>query len=124
MREEADLRATFTAIGRALGENDVPALERLYAEDYQGHDIRGEVEDRATILGAFSPGGVHDYRLEEAAFTAEVQRDVGLVTGCGTVSGRWGDTAFRHRVRFLEIYLWRDGRWQCYRSQSTEIQPG
>ena len=123
MREAADLREAFDAIGRAQAGNDLSALRHLYAEDFRGHSIRGEVEDRAQVLSAFGPGGVQGYRMDAEEIAAEADGNVGWVTGCGTVSGRWGETAFFHRLRFLEVYRWRDGRWQCYRAQGTEILP-
>ena len=48
---------------------------------------------------------------------------VGLLTGLGSISGSYDATEFRHRVRFVDIYLRRDGRWRYYFSQSTEIVP-
>ncbi len=123
MTREAELRATFTAIGKALSENDTEVLTRLYDKEYQGHSIRGEVEDRDMVLSTYGPGGVRQYGMTEVEMKAEIQGNVGVVSGSGIVSGTWGETEFSHRVRFLEVYLWRDSRWQCYRSQCTEIRP-
>jgi hypothetical protein len=39
------------------------------------------------------------------------------------MSGRSDNTEFRHRVRFVDVFLWRDGRWGYHFSQSTEIVP-
>jgi ketosteroid isomerase-like protein len=123
MTQEAELRATFTAIGKALGRNDREALTRLYAEEYQGHSIRGDVENRDMVLATYGSGDVRRYKMTDVEMKVEVQGDVGLISGSGIVSGTWGETEFSHLVRFLEVYLWRDSRWQCYRSQCTEIRP-
>jgi len=39
------------------------------------------------------------------------------------MGGRYENTEFRHRVRFVDIFLRRDGRWRYYFSQSTEVAP-
>ena len=91
MTREAELRATFTAIGKALSENDTEALKRLYDKEYQGHSIRGEVEDRDLVLSTYGPGGVRQYGMTEVEMKAEIQGNVGLVIGSGIVSGTWGE---------------------------------
>ncbi|MCU0291955.1 MAG: nuclear transport factor 2 family protein [Thermoanaerobaculaceae bacterium] len=121
MAEEGSLHATFAAISEALGSNNLAALARLYAEDYQGHGIHGEVENRDLVLAAYGPGGVQQYRMADVEVVVETLGGVGLASGQGLVSGSLAGMPFGHRVRFLEVYLWRDGRWQCYRAQCTEI---
>jgi len=83
MTREAELRATFTAIGKALSENDTEALTRLYDKEYQGHSIRGEVEDWDMVLSTYGPGGVRQYGMTEVEMKAEIQGNVGLVSGSG-----------------------------------------
>lgn len=121
MTDRDSLRAAFDAIGVALASNDLAALTRQYSEDYRGHGIRGEVEGRDLVLATYGPGGVQQYRMADVEVEAEVWGGVGLVSGHGVVSGAYAGTPFAHRVRFLEVFLWRDGRWQCYRTQCTEI---
>ncbi|MGV8040372.1 MAG: nuclear transport factor 2 family protein [Thermoanaerobaculaceae bacterium] len=121
MTDRDSLRAAFDAIGVALASNDLAALTRLYADDYRGHGVRGEVEDRDLLLATYAPGGVQQYRMADVELEFEVHGGVGVVSGRGLVSGSFAGTPFAHRVRFLEVYLWRDARWQCHRAQCTEI---
>ena len=118
------LLAAFRAVRDALLAGDAEALRDLYAEDFRSHSIRGDVEGRADVLEAYGPGGVRLDMFEVEDLAAEVRGEVGLLTGLGSVSGRYDRTEFRHRVRFVDIYLWRDGRWRYFLSQSTEIVPG
>mgnify|MGYP001027529833 CR=1 FL=1 len=118
------LLAAFRAVRDALLAGDTEALRDLYAEDFRSHSIRGDVEGRADVLEAYGPGGVRLDMFEVEDLAAEVRGEVGLLTGLGSVSGRYDRTEFRHRVRFVDIYLWRDGRWRYFLSQSTEIVPG
>lgn len=117
------LLAAFQAVRRALLSCDVESLRDLYDEEFRSHTVQGGVEGRAAVLDAYGPGGVRLDVFEVEDLTAEVFGDVGLLTGLGSVSGSYDKTEFRHRVRFADIYLWRDGRWRFHFSQSTEIAP-
>ena len=115
------LLGAFEAVRRALLSCDVESLRGLYDEEFRSHTVRGEVEGRAAVLDAYKPGGVRLDIFEVEDLMAEVIGQVGLLTGLGTISGSFDQAAFRHRVRFVDIYLWRDGRWSYYFSQSTEV---
>jgi ketosteroid isomerase-like protein len=115
------LLAAFRAVREALLAGDGEALQDLYAEDFRSHSLRGDVEGKAAVLEAYKPGGVRLDVFEVEDLAAEVFGEAGLLTGLGSISGSYDKTEFRHRVRFVDIYLWRDGRWRFYFSQSTEI---
>ncbi len=118
------LLAAFRAVRDALLAGDTEALREIYAEDFRSHSLHGDVEGRAAVLDAYGPGGVRLDVFEVEDLTAEVFGEVGLLTGLGSISGSYDAAEFRHRVRFVDIYLQRDGRWRYYLSQSTEIVPG
>ena len=117
------LLAAFRAVRDALLAADMEALQDLYAEDFRSHSVRGDVEGRAAVLEAYGPGGVRLDMFEVEDLAVEVIGEVGLLTGLGSISGRYDDAEFRHRVRFVDIFLRRDGRWRYYFSQSTEVVP-
>ncbi len=118
------LLAAFDAVREALMACDTEALKDLYAEDFRAHNIRGGVEGRDLVLETFKPGGVRLDVFEAEDLEVEVLGEVGLLTGLGSISGRYDGGEFRHRVRFVDIYLWRDGRWRYHFSQSSELGPG
>ena len=115
------LLAAFHAVRDALLAGDAEALRALYADDFRSHSIRGEVEGRQAVLDAYGPSGLSLDMFEVEDLAVEVIGEVGLLTGLGSISGRYDAAEFRHRVRFVDIYLWREGRWRFYFSQSTEI---
>jgi ketosteroid isomerase-like protein len=117
------LLAAFMAVRDALLAGDTEALRALYAEDFRSHSLRGEVEGREAVLEAFGPDGVRLDMFEVEDLAVEVFGDVGILTGLGSIGGRFDRTEFRHRVRFVDIFLRRDGRWRYLFSQSTEIVP-
>ena len=117
------LLAAFWAVRDALLAGDPAALRDLYAEDFRSHSLQGDVEGRQAVLDAYGPGGVRLDVFEVEDLAAEVFGEVGLLTGLGSISGNYEKAEFRHRVRFVDVYLWRGGRWRYYFSQSTEIVP-
>ena len=119
MAAQEELIQTAEAIRRALMRNDTVALKNLYAEDYEGVDVRGERDDLAMILQAYQPGAVvlEVYQVEETR--VEVFSEIGIIRGKGDIRGRFGEHAFAHRVRFTDIYKKTGGKWRCWRSHLT-----
>lgn len=117
------LLAAFHAVRDALLAGDTAAIRGIYAEGFRSHSLVGEVEGRESVLAAFGPGGVALDMFEVEDLAVEIFGDVGILTGLGSISGRFDRTEFRHRVRFVDIFLRRDGLWRYHFSQSTEIVP-
>lgn len=115
------LLAVFRAVREALLSGDRAAIRDLYADDFRSHSLRGDVEGRDEVLEAFGPGGVKLDMFEVEGLAVEVFGDVGILTGLGQIGGRYDKTEFRHRVRFVDIFHRREGRWRYRFSQSTEV---
>ena len=47
--------------------------------------------------------------------------ELGLVMGVNTLEGTEGSYRFDMRLRFLDVYAWRDERWQLIASQTTHL---
>jgi ketosteroid isomerase-like protein len=118
------LLEAFRSVRDALLAGDTEAIRELYAEDFRSHSLHGDVEGREAVLEAFAPGGVSLDMFEVEDLAVEVFGEVGILTGLGSISGRFERKEFRHRVRFVDVFLRRDGRWRYHFSQSTEIAAG
>lgn len=121
--DRESLLDAFHAVRDALLSNDTESLGELYDEDFRSHSVRGEVEGREAVLEAFRPGGIRLEMFEIEDLAVEIRGEVGILTGLGSMSGRSDKTEFRHRVRFVDVFLRRDGRWRYHFSQSTEVVP-
>ena len=119
-----DLLEASAAIRHALLGNDADSLTRLVADDYCGFDPTGCRQDRSMLIRAYGPGGVRLLKYETTDVTARIVGDVGLVMGLGALSGRYGDVAFEHDLRFLDVYVHRGSAWLLLVSQVTELQTG
>jgi hypothetical protein len=120
---ETSLLEAAQRLADAQRQGDVGALQQVIAADYSGHDPAGRVQDRPGVLGAYGDGHVRVTALERSDVSARVIGETGLVTGVSAFQGKQGDGVFDFRVRFLEVYVWREGRWQLVASQDT-LLPG
>ena len=50
-----------------------------------------------------------------------IQGDNGYIRGVATLVDSTGKTVAQ--VRFTDLYLYRDGRWQCVFTHSTKLTP-
>jgi len=123
MTKKEKLWETFQANRRALLANDIEALKEIYAEDYRGFNMRGEVETRDLIFEVYAPGMAKLDAFETENVIVEVLGDAGIIAGRGFVKGRFQQHPFEHHLHFMDVFVWRDDRWRYYLSHSTEI-PG
>jgi ketosteroid isomerase-like protein len=120
---EASLLDAAGRLAQAEQQGDISALEQLLAPDYQGYDPSGRPQDRAGVLRGYAEGGVRVTTLRQSGLRVRVLGDTGLVAGINAVRGQQGTEHFDFRLRFLDVYAWRDGRWQLVASQDTRL-PG
>lgn len=121
MGENDKLLDSFYKIRDALFSNDVQKLKELIDEDYIGYDPEGNPQDLKMTLEAYQPGAVKldKYDVEEVE-TREIG-EVGIVTGKGYIHGTFAECGFEHNLRFLDLYVLREGRWKLYLSQVTPL---
>jgi len=122
MPSEEDLLTTFNGFREALFESDVEALQELIAEDYHGFDPQGRPQDKAMTLDAYRPGGVKLEKYEVEELETRVIGDVGIISGRGRIQGAFGEFTFGHDLRFLDLFVHKDGRWRLFLSQSTPLE--
>ncbi len=114
----------FYDIRDALKKPDPHALGRLIAEGYRGFDLRGNVENREAILEFYRPGVARLEEFDVNDLRTHVSGNLGVVTGIGSLSGRFGGDIFEHTLRFCDIFELHDSRWQLIFTQNTEIEEG
>jgi len=116
------LLQTFERFRKALFDCDANALREMIAEDYQGFDPQGQLQDKKMTLEAYCPGGVRLERYDVEDLEIRIIEKVGIITGTGRIQGKYAESVFAHHVRFLDIYVDKDGRWRLYLSQVTPLE--
>lgn len=99
----------------ALARHDVDAIGCILAEEFQDVDPEGQLHDRTETLAAVphhKPGSNHLSELHP-----HVYGDFGYIRGLATLVDAQGTTIAR--VRFTDIYVYREGRWLAVAGQES-----
>jgi len=100
---------------QALTRHDVDAVSCILAKEFQDADPNGTLHDRAETLAQIPhrrPGKNALSELDPRVFA-----DSGYVRGLNTVLDAQGKTLAR--VRFTDIFVYRDQRWLAVAGQET-----
>ncbi len=111
----ARLRALETTWMQAIRNRDIATLDRLLAKDFVHVTYRGQMLSRAEALrGSVAPPDVGQTLSDEQV---RVHGDTGIVTGLNTITTAEGAVVMR--LRFIDVFVRIDGRWQAVSAQET-----
>ena len=106
---------------RAFYRTDVKFLESVLADEFVATYDDGTTGDKKKELAL---SAAFNQQVESAIqddFTVRVYRDTAVVWFTLNVVGiKQGQRAELH-LRYTDVWVMRDGRWQCVSSQSTRI---
>jgi hypothetical protein len=120
---ESALRETAARLIAAEQAGDLSTLAVILGADYRGYDPSGRTQDRERVLDSYRGGQVRFDVLAVSELTLRMLGEVGLVAGVSRLKGHAEGEHFDLRLRFLDVYVWRDGRWELVASQDTRL-PG
>lgn len=121
MTPEEKVLDSFHRIREAFFTADRAALQELVAHDYYGINVYGGIDNRDMMLEAYSPGKVTLEKFDVADLQVRIYGIAGIVTGKGYLCGTYGGDWFEHHLRFCDIYVCRNNRWQLIISQGTPM---
>jgi predicted GNAT superfamily acetyltransferase len=94
---------------RALEQRDTASLSCILADEFEDAGPDGALTDRATTLAKAGEHPSVHHALSD--LHAHVQGDFGYIRGLATAINARGQIVAR--VRFTDVYVYREGRWQC-----------
>ena len=102
-------------------KRDAAALNRLYADEYASVDQEGSVWNKSEDIDIDTTGAsrLTSFKLDD--MKVRPYGDVAVVTGVNTSQGTLHGYASSSRSRFTDVFVKRDGRWQCVSSQTTAL---
>jgi ketosteroid isomerase-like protein len=114
-KTESTLMALENNWAAALSRKDAEAVACMVADEFEDVDVDGSLRGRSQMLEHIPnrrPGTNH---LSE--MRAHIEGNFGFVRGLATLV----DTSDKviARVRFTDIFAYRDGRWQALAGQET-----
>jgi ketosteroid isomerase-like protein len=118
---EKELIALENTWKQAVVKRDAAALRLLYADEYMSTDQEGMVWNKARDIAIDTTGvsRLTAYKLDDVKvrFLGDVAVVTGRNTSKGTLDGRPSSGVFR----FTDVFVRRDGRWQCVATQTTAV---
>lgn len=120
-REE--LLAADLARFAAMVDADLPALDRLLAEDLTYTHTDGRVESKAEFLAAVGSGGLDYQTIERQEVTARLYGDTAILTGVAAIGVALGERRAQVRLRFTSVYVrGADGAWRLAAWHSAALR--
>ena len=101
----------------ALSRKDADTVACLVADEFEDADVDGSLHTRGQMLAHIPQRKPWTNRLTE--MHAHVYGEFGYVRGLNEVSDSGGKVLAR--VRFTDIFTYRDGRWQALAGHETLI---
>jgi ketosteroid isomerase-like protein len=114
---EDELRRLVRAWDDATAKGDADVLHRILADEFTfvGGPAKAPFLDSVRSRSA-------ENAIESAVsgdVQVEVYGDMAIVTGLDTVKGRNKGEPFTKRWRYTDVWVRRDGRWQCIKTHSS-----
>ena len=108
----------------ALQRNDVQFVDSVLAEDFiatYGDGSRGDRTRELQLVAEFNQQ-VDEWDVDE--FIVKVFRDTAIVWFTQRLVGPVQGKPTEIVTRYTDVFVMRDGRWQCVSSQSTRVAEG
>lgn len=119
---EDSVRALEAARGQALLQADTNALSRLVAPEFVEISRLGQVRTRADNIRDIASGDLKLTAVKYDSLTVRIYGDVAVLRGIADNTGTFRGFPFAGRIRYLRIFVRRDGRWQAVAMQQTMMQ--
>lgn len=107
---------------KARIDGDTAFLDHFYAKEGRIQNMDGKIVSRADDIAIFATGKIKPKFIDHGPLDIAVYGDTAVVTGVDHLGG----TAFGHYgemyLRFTDVLIHRDGRWQLLIQQATKAE--
>jgi ketosteroid isomerase-like protein len=105
-------------------KRDVAFLENQYAKEFRITAMNGAIVERDADIAVFASGDLKPESIVDEDMNVSVYGDVAVVTGRENLRGTYKGvrTADEIALRFTNVFVRRDGRWQLVTHHSTEMR--
>jgi hypothetical protein len=118
--DEQQLRDIQQGLARAWLQKDRAYIETVLAPEWSVTQADGSLLTRTTALGPFFDG-VHLDTNTVDDVTVMLFGTTAVVRGRTVASGSLNGTPVSARIRFTDVFIKRDGRWQAVASHASAL---
>lgn len=108
-------------VSAASAGNDIPALDKLVADDYIGIEAIGNTETKAQWFDGIRSKALIAMSEVPSQLKVRLYGDVAVVTGHLSIRDIRNGKPGHHEVMFTDIWVKRGGRWQYIQYQGTML---
>jgi ketosteroid isomerase-like protein len=118
---EEELLKLENAFAEAIVNNDLESIRRLVADDWIIIDPNGEIVDRTRFFEVIKSGVLTHDMMESKDSRVRVYGDSAVVTAVTRTKGKFMGHDFSTQERTTDVFVKRDGRWQCVLTHLTRF---
>ena len=118
---EQELLKLEKAFAEAIVRNDLEGIGRLVTDDWIIIDPNGEIVDRARFFEVIKSGALTHDLMESEDFRVRVYGDSAVVSAVTRSKGKFMGQEFSTQERATDVFVKRDGRWQCVLTHLTRF---
>ena len=118
---EQELLKLENAFAEAIIKNDLERIGRLVADDWIIIDPNGEIVDRTRFFEMIKSGALTHDTMESEDFRVRVYGDSAVVSAITSAKGKFMGQEFSTHERTTDVFVKRDGRWQCVLTHLTRF---
>jgi hypothetical protein len=119
---EDSVRAVEQSRAQALLRADTTALSRMVAAEFLEISRLGQLRTRADNIRDIATGDLRLLSVKYDSLVVRIYGDVAVLRGIADNTGTFRGMQFSGRIRYLRIFVRRDGRWQAVAMQQTALQ--
>ena len=108
----------------AFYRKDVRFIESVLADEFIATYDDGSRGDKTKELALAAEFRQQVESAIQDDFTVRVYGDAAVVWFTLRLTGQRQGQPAELTLRFVDVFVWRDSRWQCVSSQSTKVAPG
>lgn len=120
--DEDAVIAAEMARGQALTKGDTTAISRMTADEFFEISRIGALRDKEDNMNDLSSGDLKLETVKYDSLTVKIYGDVAILRGIADNSGTYRGFPFAGKIRYMRIFVKRDGRWQAVAMQHTPMQ--
>jgi ketosteroid isomerase-like protein len=118
--DERALKQMEQQLARAWSEHDRPFIENVLAPEWSVTQADGTMLTRTAVLGAFFDAVRFDSNVIDDV-TVALFGDTAVVRGRTVVSATVNGAQVNARIRFTDVFIRRNGRWQVVASHASPL---
>jgi ketosteroid isomerase-like protein len=106
----------------AVTRGDLPALERIFADDLLYTHSNARQETKQQFLESVKSGNIKYEAMKHSDLKVQLFGDTAVLRGKSDIKGIANGQSFAFPIRFITVYVKRNGRWQMTVWQSTRAE--